>query len=125
MHLRGTHFGEKKSWTGLGDWSGRLEENYFHVHRGYCLPGKGIRKGISTEILAAYGTQREPVWDEFGEADLNKSHRRVFSQEMYLLDQDGNKLSRRSLSRLLCSGGAGPKAAMMITRMTSVMICFE
>lgn len=64
------------------------------------MPGKGIWKGISAEILKAYSAQRETVWeeeegrDEFGEADLNKSHRRVFSQEIYLLDQEGNKPSR-------------------------------
>lgn len=38
--------------------------------------------------------RKEACRDEFGEADLNKSHRRVFSQEIYLLDQEGNKPHR-------------------------------
>lgn len=38
--------------------------------------------------------RKEVCRDESEEADLNKSHRRVFSQEIYLLDQEGNKPSR-------------------------------
>lgn len=42
------------------------EENYFHAHRGYCLPGMRIQKRISAKVLAACSLQlaERTVWKE-------------------------------------------------------------
>lgn len=86
MHLQETFLGEKQSWNGLDDWrkiiSMRTEDTA-------CL-GWGYRKELvqrSFQLTARRekqcgGKRKELCGDEFGEADLNKSHRRVFSQEI-------------------------------------------
>lgn len=96
--LGGTCFEEKKRWAGLGDWR---EITAMSTEVTACL-GRGYGKESVQRPLQLMACRenwcarkrKEVCRGEFGEADLRKSNRRVFSQEIYLLDQEGNKLSR-------------------------------
>ena len=89
---------EKKSWTGLGDWRKIISmctEVTACLGRGYGKESVQRPLQLTASRENKCGRKRKEICrDEFGEADLNKANRRVFSQEIYLLDQEDNKQSR-------------------------------
>lgn len=89
---------EKNSWTGLDDWRKIIStcaEVTACPERGYGKESVQRSLQLTAHRENQCGRKRKEVCrDEFEEADFNKSHRRLFSQEIYLVDQEGSKLSR-------------------------------